>query len=141
MSNSNDRPRIVLVEDNPADVYLIEMALSHENIDYELRRFETGEEAICALVNQAGSENPDIILLDLNTPRGDGIETLKAIQQTPRYADVPTAIITSSRSESDQHRVSLLGTARYIHKPTNLDEFLANIGRAVKEMLLQRRPV
>lgn len=141
MSKSHDRPRIVLVEDNPADVYLIEMALTHENIDYELRRFETGEEAVRALVGQAGSEDPDIILLDLNTPRGDGIETLKAIQQTPRYADVPTAIITSSRSESDQHRVSLLGTARYIHKPTNLDEFLANIGRAVKEMLLQRRAV
>lgn len=141
MSKSHDRPRIVLVEDNPADVYLIEMALTHENIDYELRRFETGEEAVRALVGQASSEDPDIILLDLNTPRGDGIETLKAIQQTPRYADVPTAIITSSRSESDQHRVSLLGTARYIHKPTNLDEFLANIGRAVKEMLLQRRAV
>ena len=139
MNTAVELVEILLVEDNPADVYLIEMALSHEKIDYELRCFETGEEAVSALVNQASSEEPDIILLDLNTPRGDGIETLKAIQQTPRYADVPTAIITSSRSESDQHRVSLLGTARYIHKPTNLDEFLANIGRAVKEMLLQRR--
>lgn len=141
MESESNRSRIVLVEDNPADVYLIEMALAHENIAYDLKRYETGEDAVSALSSQSSSEDPDIILLDLNTPRGDGIETLKAIQQTPRYADVPTAIITSSRSESDQHRISLLGSARFIHKPTNLDDFLANVGRAVKEMLLQARQV
>lgn len=133
------RSRILLVEDNPADVYLIEMALTHENIHYDLRRYENGEDAVDALTSQARSEDPDIILLDLNTPRSDGIEVLKAIQQTPRYVDVPTAIITSSRSESDQHRVSLLGSTRFIHKPINLDDFLTNIGRAVKEMLMQSR--
>lgn len=141
MESESNRSRIVLVEDNPADVYLIEMALAHENIAYDLKRYETGEDAVSALSSQSSNEDPDIILLDLNTPRGDGIETLKAIQQTPRYADVPTAIITSSRSESDQHRISLLGSARFIHKPTNLDDFLANVGRAVKEMLLQARQV
>lgn len=141
MQPESNRSRIVLVEDNPADVYLIEMALAHENIAYDLKRYETGEDAVNALSSQSSNEDPDIILLDLNTPRGDGIETLKAIQQTPRYADVPTAIITSSRSESDQHRISLLGSARFIHKPTNLDDFLANVGRAVKEMLLQARQV
>lgn len=139
MESESNRSRIVLVEDNPADVYLIEMALAHENIAYDLTRYENGEDAVKALSGQASSQDPDIILLDLNTPRGDGIETLKSIQQTPRYANVPTAIITSSRSQSDQHRVSLLGSARFIHKPTNLDEFLANVGRAVKEMLLQAR--
>lgn len=139
MATDPSRSRIVLVEDNPADVYLIEMALAHENIAYELERYESGEEAVDALARQSTSEDPDIILLDLNTPRGDGIETLKAIQQTPRYVDIPTAIITSSRSESDQHRISLLGSARFIHKPTNLDDFLSNVGRAVKEMLLQAR--
>lgn len=141
MESESTRSRIVLVEDNLADVYLIEMALAHENIAYDLKRYETGEDAVNALSSQSSNEDPDIILLDLNTPRGDGIETLKAIQQTPRYADVPTAIITSSRSESDQHRISLLGSARFIHKPTNLDDFLANVGRAVKEMLLQARQV
>lgn len=141
MESEANRSRIVLVEDNPADVYLIEMALAHQNIVYDLKRYETGEEAVNALSSQSSNEDPDIILLDLNTPRGDGIETLKAIQQTPRYADVPTAIITSSRSESDQHRISLLGSARFIHKPTNLDDFLANVGRAVKEMLLQARQI
>lgn len=137
MAKDSNPTRIVLVEDNLADVYLIEMALAHENINYDLRRYENGEDAVNALTTQASSEDPDIILLDLNTPRSDGIEVLKAIQQTPRYAQVPTAIITSSRSESDKHRVSLLGSARFIHKPTNLDEFLVNIGSAVKEMLLQ----
>jgi CheY-like chemotaxis protein len=77
---------------------------------------------------------PDAILLDLNTPRSDGFQVLIKFKQSPRFAAVPIAIITSSRASSDRHRSQLQDT-RLIVKPSQLEEFLATVGGAVKEML------
>ena len=66
--------RIVVVDDNPADVYLIEEALRHNNIGFEMTRFEDGEKAMLALCEypSGGSKFiPDLILLDLNMPRAE----------------------------------------------------------------------
>jgi hypothetical protein len=52
---------IVLIEDDTADVYLLEKALRARNIAYELTRFEDGEQAVCALANDGGLV-PDLIL-------------------------------------------------------------------------------
>src|SRR4051812_45698186 len=127
--------RIVLVEDNPADVLLIELALKENGISYELTRFATGVDAVrCLCQPDAGTlPIPDAILLDLNTPRSDGFEVLIKFKKTPRFASVPIAIITSSRAASDKHRSQLQG-ARLIEKPSLLEEFLVTVGGAVKEM-------
>jgi CheY-like chemotaxis protein len=71
---------IVLVEDNPGDVLLIEMALKANCIPYELTRFESGQDAVdalCAPCAVTHPFHPDAILLDLNTPKSDGFEVLK----------------------------------------------------------------
>jgi CheY-like chemotaxis protein len=128
--------QIVLIEDNPADVFLFELALKENGIRYELTRFTNGEEAVrvlCGPGTSAGS-HPDAILLDLNTPGSDGFQVLMKLKQFPCFADVPIAIITSSQATSDKHRSHLQGT-RYIEKPSQLEEFLATMGQAVKEML------
>src|SRR6266566_5419993 len=127
---------IVLIEDNPADVLLIEMALKEKGIPCQLTRFATGEEAVRVLCGSEGADilRPDAILLDLNTPRSDGFQVLIKLKQFPRFADVPIALLTSSQATSDKHRSRLQGT-RYIEKPSQLEEFLATIGQAVKEML------
>ena len=111
--------KIILIEDNSADVFLVEMALKENDIDYELTRFNTGEEAVRILCVEAGAMHtvlhPDAILLDLNTPKSDGFAVLgKLLRQTPHLADVPIAIITSSQAESDKHRIALMGRTRYI---------------------------
>ena len=128
--------QIVLIEDNPADVLLVEMALKENGISCQLTRFANGEEALrilCA-TTAASTLHPDAILLDLNTPRCDGFQVLIKLKQHPRFANVPIAIITSSKATSDKHRSYLQGT-RYIEKPLQLEDFLATIGQAVKEML------
>jgi two-component system, chemotaxis family, response regulator Rcp1 len=128
---------IVLVEDNSADVYLVELALKESDIPYNMTRFETGDEAVNVLCRDGSlSEGfvPDAILLDLNTPRSDGFEVLLRLKQTPRLANVPMAVISSSHAVCDQHRSALQRT-RYIEKPSQLAEFLATVGQAVKEML------
>jgi chemotaxis family two-component system response regulator Rcp1 len=130
--------QIVLIEDNPADVMLVEMALQEYDIPYELTRFEDGEEAINALCSPGGTANglrPDAILLDLNTPKSDGFDVLGTLTGNPHLAGVPIAIISSSQAKSDKHRTSLFGAVRYIEKASQLDEFLRTVGRAVKEML------
>lgn len=127
---------IVLIEDNPADVLLVQMALKEHGIAYSLTQFENGVEAIqvlCAPEQQTAAP-PDAILLDLNTPRTDGFEALHTLKECPRLTRVPMAILTSSRARSDKHRVEADG-ARYIEKPSQLKDFLSSVGRAVKEML------
>ena len=81
---------------------------------------------------------PDAILLDLNTPKSDGFQVLSTLKQAPRLVGVPMAVLTSSQAASDKHRTSLQG-ARYIQKPSQLDEFLTTVGQAVKDMIEEGR--
>ncbi len=131
--------RIVLIEDNSADVFLIEMALKESGIVYEMTRYQNGEEAVDSLCPPQGPTpntlHPDVILLDLNTPKSDGFAVLEKLRQAPHLAGVPIAIVTSSQATSDKYRVGIIRRTRYIEKPSNLEEFLTTVGQAVKEML------
>jgi CheY-like chemotaxis protein len=131
---------IVLVEDNPSDVYLLKMALQENHIPFALTHFETGEDALTALLREGGEGAllPDIILMDLNTPRSEGMEILKALRQAPGLVEVPIGILTSSEAPTDRQRAALLGVTRYIRKPPELDDFLQQVGQGVKELLRER---
>jgi two-component system, chemotaxis family, response regulator Rcp1 len=100
--------RISLVEDNPRDVYLLEKALSDHHIDYELTRYEDGEQAIKAF-SKLDCPRPDLILLDLKLPRREGFDVLRAIRSRPVLVGVPVGILTSSNAVQDRHRVNLIG--------------------------------
>lgn len=125
--------RIVLVEDNPADVFLVRKALQKRGIEFELICFEDGQKALKSL-SQKGRK-PDLILIDLNLPKMDGIDVMSAIRNMPRLASVPVAILTSSESPMDKKRATLLGASRYIKKPSTLEDFLRNVGTGVEEIL------
>jgi CheY-like chemotaxis protein len=125
---------IVLVEDDPNDVYLVERSLQESGLRYELTRYPDGDSALQALDGDTDLR-PDLFLLDLNLPRVDGISVLKAIRQRPRLVGIPVGILTSSESLADRHRVELIGADRYIHKPVLLDEFLREVGGAVRALL------
>jgi DNA-binding response OmpR family regulator len=129
--------RILLVEDNPGDVYLLEKALQHQQINYELIGFQDGEQAMRALVDDTCLV-PDLILLDLKLPRREGFEVLRAIRGKPNFVGVPVGIFTSSDGAGDRHRAALNGAERYIHKPPTLEEFIDKVGGAVADMLLRR---
>ena len=131
--------KIVLIEDNPADVFLVELALQESGIVYVMTRFHNGEAAIESLCPSQGPTvntlHPDVILLDLNTPKSDGFVVLEKLRQAPHLAGVPIAIVSSSQATSDKRRAGMIGHTRYIEKPSNLEEFLITVGQAVKEML------
>ena len=126
--------RIVLVEDNPGDVYLLEKALQARKLAYELVRYDDGEQALSGLAEEDVAP-PDLILVDLNLPKRGGFEVLTAVRQMPRLVGVPLGVLTSSQAAHDRHRTALIGGARYIQKPPTLDEFIHEVGKAVEELL------
>ena len=127
--------QIVLVEDNPGDVFLIDMALTEISIPFKLTQFNNGLDALKAL-SEDNRFIPDAILLDLNTPKSDGFEVLIQLRNSPRFSKVPIAILTSSQARSDKYRADLQ-KVRFIQKPSRLADFLSTVGQAVKEMLHQ----
>jgi CheY-like chemotaxis protein len=138
--NASENAQIVIVEDNAADVLLIRKALDEKGFSYILTRFEDGEEALHALCPDTGESSidaPDVIVLDLNVPRCEGIDLLRQIRETPRLHDVPVAILTSSESPLDKRRAEDFGADRYILKPAELDAFFAEVGGEIKELLAE----
>lgn len=131
------RTRILLVEDNAGDVYLLEKALKGRRLNYELIRYSDGEQAIRAL-EKDDCLVPDLIILDLNLPRRGGFDVLQTVRSRPAMVGIPVAILTSSDAAKDRHRIALTGVERYIHKPPMLDDFLNEVGRAIEDMLENR---
>ena len=126
--------RIVLVEDNPADIFLVREALCARGLSFELVCYGDVPEALAGLFDESIAV-PDAILLDLNLPRGEGLDILQAVRASARLAHVPVAILTSSQYPRDRERAQSLGINAYIHKASRLEEFLERVGGAVDELL------
>jgi CheY-like chemotaxis protein len=128
---------ILLVEDNPADVFFMRTALEHGGIESEILIASDGEKAIAFLeaaeVDPAAS-CPQLVLLDLNLPRVSGMEVLRRLRQSLRCGEVPVIIVTSSDAPNDRAETASLGASRYFLKPQDLDGYL-KLGVAVKEAL------
>jgi DNA-binding response OmpR family regulator len=128
-----DAPRIVLAEDSGADVILIEETLRVAGIQVELQVFPDGEE--CAAYVMSDEPPPDALILDLNLPRVDGFELLRVVRAQPKYAQVPVAVLTSSRLADDKRKSFDLGANAFITKPSTLDDFLNTVGTAIRNLL------
>jgi chemotaxis family two-component system response regulator Rcp1 len=120
--------QILLAEDNPADVYLINEALTLQSFDFQLNVVSDGEEALCYIERQgkyASAPYPDLIILDLNLPKSDGSDVLKRIRERSDLNQIPVVILTSSDSPKDRLAIAKLGADSYLTKPSDLDAFLA----------------
>jgi CheY-like chemotaxis protein len=129
--------RIFLAEDNRADVVLIREALAVHSVDYELFVAKDGEEAL-RLVAHMGEPGempcPDLLMLDLNLPRVDGIEILQNFRRHPQCARTPVIVVTSSDMPSERESAAAFGISRYFRKPASLDAFL-ELGAVIKEVV------
>lgn len=128
--------RILLVEDNPADVFLMREALQQAGMRFELTVIEDGEEALRRMRRESPYEDaprPDMVLLDLNLPRNDGREVLQAIRSDPEMNDTIVAILSSSESPLDRRQVAELKANCYITKLPDLDQYM-QIGVHLREL-------
>ena len=132
---SGQARRILIVEDNRGDVLLVELALREAGLRFELIHMADGEKAIDYLRKLAtGGAGPplDLVFLDLNLPKRDGWEVLEELRSVPMEQPVPVIILSSSSAPHDIARAERLGVAKYIRKPSTLDEFLA-IGQKISQ--------
>lgn len=117
------KPKILVVEDDPAITNLIRTTLDTQ--EYQYHTAKNGTEAIMDAV----SYNPDVIILDLGLPDMDGVEIIRKVRG---WSNMPI-IIVSARSE-DQDKVEALdaGADDYLTKPFSIDEFLARLRVALR---------
>jgi CheY-like chemotaxis protein len=133
----SDEVSILLIEDNPADVFLVEEAMKTEDISYRLTHAADGERAISLLRQLEDDKSlpcPSLLLLDLNLPRKSGDEVLERFRASERCKNVPVIILTSSDSATDREKARRLGANAYFRKPSDLDEFL-RLGAVIKQVL------
>lgn len=115
-------PRILLVEDNPADARLTIEAFQRTDTAVEVEVCEDGESALARLRDPA-VPLPQLILLDLNLPGIDGREVLEILKADPALRQVPVCILTTSRAEEDVERSYGQHTNCYVVKPVDLNAF------------------
>ena len=114
-------PKILVVEDEPNQVELIEFNLNSEG--YEVVVARDGEEAL----NLAEEENPDLILLDWMLPKVSGIEVCRQLRRSKMTREIPIVMLTARSEESDKIRGLDIGADDYITKPYSIKELLARV--------------
>jgi len=139
MTSRPQPARILLVEDNAADVYLIQEALKEHEVASSLHVASDGRDAVEVLMQHVREgELPDLILLDLNMARLDGKGVLRTLRAMRDFDSVPVVIFTSSSSPEDVDETRRLGANEYIVKPSDLGAFMG-IGATIKTLLERGR--
>ncbi len=121
---------VLLVEDDPGEVLLTQMAFQRVSIAQRLVAVGDGREALDWLFGSGQysgrdlSQKPRLILLDLKLPLVSGLDVLKAIRSNESTCLIPVTVLTSSAEPNDQREAWRLGATEYICKPTSFSDFL-----------------
>lgn len=129
---------IFLVEDNKADIRLIQEAFKNSSIPHQVVIVRDGMDAMAYLRQQGeytDAPRPDLILLDLNLPRKDGREVLAEIKTDPSLKRIPVVVLTTSKNEDDIFHSYELHVNCYITKSRNLSQ-LFQIVKGIEEFWL-----
>jgi len=139
--------RILLVEDDPNDVELIQLALNSYNFVNQIDVVEDGEKALHYLFGQKDNPStllalPRLVLLDLKLPKVRGTKVLEAIRNHPRTHNLVVVVMTSSQEDRDLKECYRLGVNSYIVKPLDFQQFI-DIARqmGLYWMMLNKAPL
>jgi CheY-like chemotaxis protein len=123
---SPEKLKVLVVEDNADDVTIIKRAMRKSEVKCELYFAYDGEEAINFLHNTGEFEDaprPDLILLDLNLPKINGLQVLAQIKEDERLRRIPVIVLTVSTSQEDMVKAYDSGAASYMTKPVDSKDF------------------
>lgn len=115
------KPRILVIEDNEQNMYLLTFLLNRSG--QEVLQARDGRQGIAL----ARKENPDLILLDIQLPEMDGYTVAREIKTDPALAAIPIVAVTSYAMVGDREKAMNAGCSGYIEKPINPDTFLDQI--------------
>ena len=131
-SEASSRPRILIVDDLPANLGVLLTFL--EGAGYEVLVAASGDGALSRLPYM----QPDIILLDVNMPGIDGYETCRRLKADTRWCEVPVLFLTSLHDPVDKVRGFKVGAVDYITKPLHPEEVLARVHSHLQIRALQQ---
>ena len=121
---------VLLVEDDPGDVVLIQEAFEDNKVRNRLHCVSDGADALRFLRRQdefADAPRPDLILLDLNLPRRDGREVLAEVKADVNLRTIPVIVLTTSQADEDVLKSYQLHANAYVTKPVDFDGFIEAI--------------
>jgi CheY-like chemotaxis protein len=127
---------IAVIEDNPADLFLLQYALREHRVPHIVTLLRNGQEAMDYLkgLETQPADIPDLLIVDLNLPVYSGLELLVHIRKSARLARIKVAILTTSEAHADEAYAEALGAQLYLRKPTNLDDFI-KMGAPLRKLL------
>jgi len=112
-----------MADDDEDDCLLAKKALDQSHLDAQLQYVKDGEELMAYLCGSEGDKQkhpePDIILLDLNMPKMNGLEALKAIKSQVMLRHIPVIILTTSKADHDICESYSFGASSFITKPAS----------------------
>jgi signal transduction histidine kinase len=120
------RPKILIADDDPAIIDLLERKLTAAG--YECESARDGDEVL----SKAGTCRPDLILLDVMMPKRDGYQVLQMLRAGKRTKDVPVIMVTGKVEIPDKVKGLHLGAGDYLTKPFSTDELIARVNVHLK---------
>jgi two-component system, cell cycle response regulator DivK len=119
--------KVLIVEDDPKNMKLAMMTLKPHG--YELISAVDGEEA----VKVALAEKPDIILMDMQLPKMNGMEATRKIRENPDFTKIPILALTAFAMKGDEEKYIEAGCTSYMSKPINTRELPAVVAKLLGE--------
>lgn len=131
------RATILIAEDDPEDRYLMQEGFKDAQLGHDVRFVQDGEELMDYLLGRGSYANdqdapgPDLILLDFNMPRKNGLEAMQEIKGNPNLRGIPVVVMTTD-ADMDIIPTNGSGVIYYIPKPVNFDK-LADVIRSIPD--------
>ncbi|MGE5178401.1 MAG: response regulator transcription factor [Bacteroidota bacterium] len=132
MDPNRPRPRILVVDDEPDLVRILEFGLKAAG--YAVETASDGQEGL----KKARESKPDVILLDLMLPKLDGYKVCRLLKFDERYKHIPIVILSARTQEGDQALAHEMGANRFLTKPYEFSEILEHIQALLKESAAAR---
>ena len=131
---------IFLIEDDKIEVMKLNRTISSLNLNHNITEANNGEDALKIL--ESKDKLPDIILLDLNMPKINGLEFLETLKADDVLRYIPTIILTTSSNKKDLLECYKLGIAGYVLKPLTYEDYVLKIGKilnywSINELILR----
>ena len=121
--------RILLIEDDTIETMKLNRTIASLKLNHTIIEAKNGEEALELLLKK--DNLPDIILLDLNMPKINGIEFLSVLKKDDTLKYIPTIVLTTSNNQKDLLECYKIGIAGYVLKPLKYEDYVSKIEKVL----------
>lgn len=137
-TTSESVPMLLHVEDEDGAAFLFRSAIREAGIGAIVFRVSNGEEALAFLRKSgpyANAERPQLMVLDLNLPKIDGLSVLNRMRNDESLKTIPVVVISTSSRQADMDKAKSLGARHYIVKPDSFEKLTEQVKEACADLL------